>query len=249
MIEREFSHAGNFPIYMERVQALVASLPRGRLLDCPAGSGRFIDRARALGFDAVGADINTERPDYVYCDMEARLPFDDGAFDVTVSMEGIEHLVGQSQFLRELVRVTRPGGHIVISTPNTANFYSRLKFLFTGSFGQFPPHEMRAPTRAKVDLGHIHPIAPLQLAYLMQTFGAELKHIDRDRLKRLKYLPLFALLWPLMALASWRLLRQGRGQANSFKPATGLWKLLMGRRLMWSRSTVVLFQRSADAIP
>lgn len=47
-----------------------------------------------------------------------RLPFADGVFDVTISSQVIEHIPRENHvdFVRELVRVTRPGGYVIIST-------------------------------------------------------------------------------------------------------------------------------------
>jgi SAM-dependent methyltransferase len=47
-----------------------------------------------------------------------RVPFDDGEFDAVVSFEAIEHVADAEQALDELRRVLRPGGLLLISTPN-----------------------------------------------------------------------------------------------------------------------------------
>jgi SAM-dependent methyltransferase len=47
-----------------------------------------------------------------------RLPADDGAFDVIVSLDVQEHLTHPDVFLREVARILRPGGHAVVTTPN-----------------------------------------------------------------------------------------------------------------------------------
>jgi SAM-dependent methyltransferase len=46
------------------------------------------------------------------------LPFADASFDVVVSFETIEHTADPAHFLDELWRVLRPGGPLIISTPN-----------------------------------------------------------------------------------------------------------------------------------
>lgn len=46
------------------------------------------------------------------------LPADDEAFDVVVSLDVQEHLEDPVMFSRELVRITKPGGHVVAMTPN-----------------------------------------------------------------------------------------------------------------------------------
>lgn len=50
------------------------------------------------------------------------LPFAAASFDVVVSLQTIEHLWDQDAFVAECVRVLRPGGSLVISTPNTLTF-------------------------------------------------------------------------------------------------------------------------------
>ena len=47
-----------------------------------------------------------------------RLPAEDGAFDVVVSLDVQEHLTHPDVFLREVARILRPGGHALVTTPN-----------------------------------------------------------------------------------------------------------------------------------
>jgi SAM-dependent methyltransferase len=50
------------------------------------------------------------------------LPVRDGGVDAVVSLQVIEHLWEQERFLRECFRVLRPGGALVVSTPNRLTF-------------------------------------------------------------------------------------------------------------------------------
>ncbi|RJO75036.1 class I SAM-dependent methyltransferase [Nocardia panacis] len=52
----------------------------------------------------------------------AALPLADASVDVVVNFQVIEHLWDQGQFLRECLRVLRPGGELLISTPNRITF-------------------------------------------------------------------------------------------------------------------------------
>jgi SAM-dependent methyltransferase len=52
----------------------------------------------------------------------AELPLSDGSVDVVVNFQVIEHLWDQSQFVAECARVLRPGGLLLISTPNRITF-------------------------------------------------------------------------------------------------------------------------------
>lgn len=51
-----------------------------------------------------------------------QLPYADESFNVVVSLQTIEHLWNQEAFVAECLRVLRPGGTIIISTPNTLTF-------------------------------------------------------------------------------------------------------------------------------
>jgi SAM-dependent methyltransferase len=50
------------------------------------------------------------------------LPVADGAVDVVVNLQVIEHLWDQAAFLAECLRVLRPGGLLVVTTPNRITF-------------------------------------------------------------------------------------------------------------------------------
>jgi SAM-dependent methyltransferase len=54
------------------------------------------------------------------------LPFADGVADVVLMSEVIEHLVDPDTALDECRRILRPGGTLVVSTPNLAAWYNRL---------------------------------------------------------------------------------------------------------------------------
>lgn len=61
------------------------------------------------------------------------LPFDDGSYDLTVCVSVIEYLPTHEErrrFAADLVRVTRPGGHVLLITPNPL----RLRDYHTGRF-------------------------------------------------------------------------------------------------------------------
>ncbi|GGL38136.1 hypothetical protein GCM10011588_60940 [Nocardia jinanensis] len=52
----------------------------------------------------------------------AALPLPEAAVDAVVNFQVIEHLWDQAEFLRECLRVLRPGGELLISTPNRITF-------------------------------------------------------------------------------------------------------------------------------
>ncbi len=113
--------------------SILADHDPGLLLDIPAGTGPVIGEARKAGWRTVEVDLFP--PDGfrgVRADACAPLPFADGAFDCVLSMEGIEHFENQAAFVRECSRVLRPGGLLIITTPNVMHISGRLSHFMTG---------------------------------------------------------------------------------------------------------------------
>lgn len=140
----------------DKVAGLLGAEPRGRLLDVGAGDGTLAARLRDEGFDVTGVDLFTD--DFRAAGIEIRsanlnagIPFDDGEFSAVVATEVIEHLENPWHFVRELYRVTKPGGVVVLSTPNMANVYVRLWFLLTGRLYNFLESAYQG-------IGHITPV-------------------------------------------------------------------------------------------
>jgi len=75
-------------------------------------SADLTDEAVASIRGLVGEDVHRLEP------AGDRLPFADGEFDAVVVVDMLEHVEDEAGFVRELARVTRPGGRLVINTPH-----------------------------------------------------------------------------------------------------------------------------------
>jgi SAM-dependent methyltransferase len=112
--------------------AIVGKLAGGRVLDAGCGEGfggamlaaGGAKRVVALDYDP-GAAVHVRRR-YVNLAVVrgnvVALPFGDDAYDAVVSLQTIEHLWDQAAFLSECRRVLRPGGRLILSTPNRLTF-------------------------------------------------------------------------------------------------------------------------------
>ena len=192
-----FSHVPYATDYMAIAVELVRNHFEGqlagrRILDIPAGNGWVSDELSRGSAEAVSADINEERSDYAQVDMERTLPFSDGEFDAVVSLEGIEHVLNPEALFAEFARILKPGGMLVLSTPNVQNFYSRWQFFCTGYLFQFDPFNKvtRGPLE-QLDRGHVSPVTLGQLLYWTEQHGMRVAQVTGGRMKKLLYLPLF----------------------------------------------------------
>jgi SAM-dependent methyltransferase len=89
-----------------------------RVLDIGSFDSHWLSRQPARFRVGVDLDIQPSRSCHVLRGDGQQLPFADSTFDSVFAFDVIEHVDDDARFVAELVRVTRPGGEIMISTPN-----------------------------------------------------------------------------------------------------------------------------------
>lgn len=150
--------------------------PNSRILDLGAGEGALSARLSDLGFQVISADkdqvnfkckkskffcINFDLIDEINGFVEAHEDY----FDAVLGVEVIEHVENQWQYISQLMKMLKPGGMVLITTPNTSSWLSRLIFFFTGRFHQFSDDDLL--------YGHINPISPWELSMILSDSGAK----------------------------------------------------------------------------
>ena len=96
-----------------------------RVLELGCGTGRILTRLSEVAKEAIGVDISegmAERARARGLDVRigdlCALPFDDDAFDLVCSFKVLAHIEDVQTAIREAVRVTRPGGHLLLELYN-----------------------------------------------------------------------------------------------------------------------------------
>ncbi|MFQ5611155.1 MAG: class I SAM-dependent methyltransferase [Anaerolineae bacterium] len=99
--------------------------PQSRVLVDGCGLGLYVRALRAFTPHVVGLDIEPERvaasrghSPLVNVGAGERLPYPADCFDLVLSHEVIEHVADDRLSVAEMVRVTRPGGRVIIFCPN-----------------------------------------------------------------------------------------------------------------------------------
>ena len=212
--------------------------PGARILDAPCGRGLVAASLRDAGFEVYGADIDPLAvdvlgDDFVEADLRTRLPWADGAFDAAFTIEGIEHLEDRFAWLRELHRLLRDGGTLVLTTPNIVSLRSRVRFLLSGFYHHDPrPLREAAPT----PLHHVGVSTYSEIRYALHTCGFELIATRATHVKPVSHL--YAVLAPWIWIYTWVAFRKERDVAQrrvnrEIRAAQGSSAVLFGENLLF----------------
>lgn len=116
-------------------------VPSGRVLDVGCGAGRVAIALAGRGFQVDALDIASDVVDqarqlaersgvdvrFFVGDVTQRDPrFPDGAYDVAVCSEVLEHVGPWSDVLENIARILKPGGLLLLTTPNDPKQFSVL---------------------------------------------------------------------------------------------------------------------------
>ncbi|MBN1823457.1 MAG: class I SAM-dependent methyltransferase [Endomicrobiales bacterium] len=148
--------------------------PGDRLLDVGAGRGetalvakgifreihaidiseKALETARQRGAVTKKVNLNSEK-----------IPYQDGFFDAAVCLDAIEHVIDPIELVREIRRVLKDNGSLVLSTPNFRKVKNILRLLFKGSFPK------TSGDRVGWDGGHLHYFTYKDLKDILEDNG------------------------------------------------------------------------------
>ena len=202
---------------MDRIEKKVFEIIRGdfkekniNILELCPGKGNLTRQLLEADFRNIETmDIYPENftVEGVTChkgDLNDKLPFQDGQYDLVIVVEGIEHLEYQYRFASECNRILKKDGFLILTTPNINNFASRIRFLITGFYALCT----RPSSEFKKDwtIEHIYPLTFWQLRHILHTSGLFIRKITTDHIRRSALPGIF--LWPFSRLFTWISLRE-----------------------------------------
>jgi ubiquinone/menaquinone biosynthesis C-methylase UbiE len=105
------------------------------VLDIGCGNGYLIDAMKKVStaqFTGIDVYSNEQKRGWAYKkgDITKGLPFDNKTFDLVVMGEVIEHLPDPDMVIKEIHRVLKKNGKVIISTPNIASWANRILLMF-----------------------------------------------------------------------------------------------------------------------
>jgi SAM-dependent methyltransferase len=172
--------------FRDRLRAKLGATIRGDVLDIGCMDGRntagYADDARSV----VGLDIvehpawqQLVRPNLRYIAGDAQaLPFPEASFDVVIAMAMLHHAASPTRVLREMARVRRPGGTLVIVEPNRLNPLSWVHLTLFGDHDHFRTRDFVQFVERVVPITSFHQFE----VHLWPTDDAAL----RERLERIE---------------------------------------------------------------
>jgi 2-polyprenyl-3-methyl-5-hydroxy-6-metoxy-1,4-benzoquinol methylase len=120
--------------FASKLDDLQRHQPSGRLLDVGCGAGFFLDGARQRGYDVAGVDLSPVPAAYVQHRLGLNVAvgslYDYAApsssFDTVTIFQTIEHDPHPAELSKELLRILRPGGVLMVTTPAADGFVARV---------------------------------------------------------------------------------------------------------------------------
>jgi len=129
--ERHWWYRGRRRMLNAVLDGLGPASAAARVLDAGCGSGRTLDELARYGrpygmeLSPLGLAAARARGHEVLEGRVEAIPYDDASFDLVTCLDVIEHTDDDVAALRELRRVTAPGGHLIVSVPAHPRLWSR----------------------------------------------------------------------------------------------------------------------------
>jgi len=244
------------PFLIKAIKELLADIPASgkALLDVSCKEGDVLQAVAPLGFNLRGTNYEPSGPsqngtaiDYGV-DLLKRLPYDDASFDVVLLVEVIEHLENHRIALGELARILRPGGVLILTTPNIMRLNSRFHFFFSGyhkTKRRFIPF---ATPLTQAHRFHNYPIDLPILYYLCKQNGLTIERLGNSKIKGFSRLLFFLFGLPVQ-FYTWYTLQLREKDPQQKQENRLLCRWLLDSRTLMEDNLVLRLRKIDGSVP
>lgn len=191
--------------YLQITPALHTRLGYGEVRGCYYGAQGRTDRRRAVSQTGEEFEVDVDHFDAE----KHRFPYPDEHFSTVVCGELIEHLFHDPMFLMsEVNRILRPGGHLLLTTPNICSHRALTAILLGYHPGFFPAYIKPAEDGEETEARHNREYAPREIADLFRDAGFEVTRLETGPFREEPH-PEFA--WVQHLLKHYHLPQEHRG--------------------------------------
>jgi glycosyltransferase involved in cell wall biosynthesis/SAM-dependent methyltransferase len=191
--------------YLQITPALKTRLGYGEVRGCYLGPSGKTDHRR----------VTSSEGEVFACDIDLfdaerdRFPYPDEYFATVLCCELIEHLSHDPMFMMaEINRVLRPGGHLVLTTPNAASLRAIAAILEGFHPGFFPAYIRPQATQGEAEARHTREYTPKEIYRLLVDSGFEVVKLETGEFRQL---PKPELIWVEHLLDAYRFDKSLRG--------------------------------------
>lgn len=161
--------------YMHMTPALHGKLGYGEVRGCYYGPAGQVDHreVRSASGEVFRCEVD------LFDAEKDTFPYPDGHFATVLCCELLEHLPTDPMWMMaEISRILRPGGHVVLTTPNVASLRALRAILEGYHPGFFPAYIRPAEAGAEVEARHAREYTPREMHHLLVDSGFEVVRLE-----------------------------------------------------------------------
>ena len=161
-------------VYLQITAALKNRLGYGEVRGCYYGRAGEVDRRTVT----CNGEVFTVDVDLFDAEKD-RYPYDDGYFATVLCCELLEHLTADPMhMMTEINRILKPGGHVVLTTPNLGSLRAISGILEGYHPGLFPAYIRPREPGVEPDARHNREYMPREIRHLLEDSGFEVTLLE-----------------------------------------------------------------------